>query len=275
MRSNFQSRPAPVAVLGPTLERVRLDLGDGAGTTVQVAHFARADFGIRVVAIEPTDTVLRWCARNGVEHAIVGGFYVRPGGPPLGHLWLDGVAHATEPFEAPWDQLRACLHVEGDRISVAPMGELPGEPVGDLLQAGPLLVADGRSAIRPGEDAEGFSAGSAQFDSDITAGRYPRAALGITEGELIAIACEGRADDEAGLLMAELAEAMVALGATTAINLDGGGSTSLVVGGVLLNTPREEHRLELVGGRDVATALRFVPRRPGPAGRWGTEPAAQ
>jgi hypothetical protein len=260
MRSTSQSRRIARAAPGLSLERVRLELADGAGTTVQVARFERDRFGVKVVAIEPTDTVLRWCVANGAEHAIVGGFYVRPGGPPLGHLWLDGRARATVPFEAPWDERRSCLHIEGERISMAPRSELPAEPVGDLLQAGPLLVTGGCSLIRRGEDVEGFSAGSAQFDSDITDGRYPRAALGICDRELIAIASEGRADDEAGLSMGELAEAMVGFGATTAINLDGGGSTSLVVGGALLNTPREEHRLELVGGRDVATALQFVPR---------------
>jgi exopolysaccharide biosynthesis protein len=60
--------------------------------------------------------------------------------------------------------------------------------------------------------------------------------------------------------MAELAAAMVELGAGAAINLDGGGSASLVLGGRLRNVPREEHGKELVGGREIATALWFVAR---------------
>jgi exopolysaccharide biosynthesis protein len=143
---------------------------------------------------------------------------------------------------------------------VAQRDELPDQPGGDLLQAGPMLVATGGSLIRARHDAEGFSAGSRQFDSDITAGRYPRAALGLSDRELIAIASEGRADDEAGLTMAELATAMADLGATDAINLDGGGSASLVVDGALVNTPREEHGRKLIGGREVATALHFAVR---------------
>jgi exopolysaccharide biosynthesis protein len=125
-----------------------------------------------------------------------------------------------------------------------------------------MLVEDGRSLIRKGTDPEGFSAGSGQFDSDITAGRYPRAALGLTEEELIAIVSEGRHDDEAGVTMGELADALAGLGATEAINLDGGGSASLVIDGKLRNTPREEHHLEIPGGREIATALHFVPRTP-------------
>jgi exopolysaccharide biosynthesis protein len=126
------------------------------------------------------------------------------------------------------------------------------------LQAGPLLVRGG-APVRG--DLEGFSAGSHQFDSDITAGRYPRSAIGLTRrGEVLAVACDGRADDEAGLTMAELAEAMAALGAMQAMNLDGGGSTSLICGGRLRNVPREAHGIALPEGRAVATAIVFRKR---------------
>lgn len=254
------SRGSSLLAPRPALESVRLTLSDGATTTVRVARFERAHFDIRVVAIEPCSTVLRWCAENGAEHAIVGGFYLRPGGPPLGDLRIGGSAHPTHPFDPPWGERRACIHADGGSVLLAPRRELPTEPAGDVLQAGPMLVAGGRMLIHSGEDHEGFSAGSRQFDSDITDGRYPRAALGLSDRELIAIASEGRADDEAGLTMAELAAAMAWLGATDAINLDGGGSASLVVDGVLVNTPREEHGRELVGGREVATALHFIAR---------------
>jgi hypothetical protein len=259
MRATSPSSPRS-ALPRPALESVRIGLGDGAATTIRVARFKRSEFAVAVVALEPCATVLGWCAANRSEHAIVGGFYMRPGGPPLGELRIGGERIASAPFDAPWDELRGCVHVDGPWIELAGRRELPADPAGDLLQAGPMLVAAGVTLIRPGEDLEGFSAGSRQFDSDITAGRYPRAALGLTEGELIAMVCEGRADDEAGLTMAELAAAMLELGAESAINLDGGGSASLVVAGELVNTPREEHGLELAGGREVATALRFFAR---------------
>ena len=71
--------------------------------------------------------------------------------------------------------------------------------------------------------------------------------------------CDGRAADEAGLTLRELADVFVALGATSAINLDGGGSASLVCDGELQNRPREDHGLVLAGGRPVSTALVFEP----------------
>ncbi len=53
---------------------------------------------------------------------------------------------------------------------------------------------------------------------------------------------------------------MIGLGATEAINLDGGGSASLVVGGALATPRARSTAIELVGGREIATALRFVAR---------------
>ena len=99
---------------------------------------------------------------------------------------------------------------------------------------------------------------TAQFDSDITDGRYPRAALGLADGKLFAVACDGRSRHDAGLTLEELAALMAALGCQVALNLDGGGSTSLVSGGRLRNRPRGGWERPEVGGRPVSTALVFL-----------------
>jgi Phosphodiester glycosidase len=241
------------------LQRLRLDLSDGAATTLHVATYDLRRTMPRVHRLAHPTPVERWCRGHRVAEAIVGGFFVRPGGMPLGELRTSGIARTAQPFDEPWDGLRACLHVSGNRVTLARRGEIAAEPTGDLLQAGPLLVNDGMPCVDG--DVEGFSAGQRQFDSDITAGRYPRAALALTANRrMLAVACDGRADDEAGLSLAELAEALVALGAHAALNLDGGGSTSLVCGGRLRNVPREEHGIVLAGGRPVSTVIAFTPR---------------
>jgi hypothetical protein len=237
------------------LRRERLRLRDGERTTLYVARYDLRRTEVRVVRLPRPAPLEAFCRANGFAEALVGGFFARPHLTPLGELRTGGVARRHVPFAPPFGDLRACLSVDGGRVAIARRGDLPADPAGDLLQAGPLLVRGGAPVL--GDD-EGFSTGSHQFDSDITAGRYPRAAIGVTRrAELLAVACDGRADDEAGLSMAELAEAMAALGATQAMNLDGGGSTSLICGGRLRNVPREAHGIALPGGRAVATAIVF------------------
>jgi Phosphodiester glycosidase len=236
--------------------RLRLDLEDGRATTLHVAAFELAEVVPRIRALSASIPLASWCRTNAVSDAIVGGFFVRPQNVPLGELRIDGTRIDSVPFERPWDDVRSCVHIVGRTVRIASRTEIAAEPRGDLLQAGPLLVRGGE-VVLDGQDPEGFSTGAAQFDSDITVGRYPRAALGVTGSTLLAAVCEGRASDEAGLTLAELARAMRTLGAEIAINLDGGGSASLVVDGRLANRPREEHGIEIVGGRPIATAISF------------------
>ena len=254
---NFRQTAAPPR---PEQETLRVPLGNGTATTLRVARFDRSRFGARVVLMSPMRRLAEWCVENACPDALIGGFYVRSEQLPLGELRIDGRRIDSRPFDSPWDTVRACVHSLDGTVSLRSRLELPDEPGGDLLQAGPMLLRNGISLVEPGSDPEGFSAGERQFDSDITDGRYPRAALGVADAHLIAVVCEGRADDEAGLSLAELAAAMAVLGAVDAINLDGGGSASLVVGGELVNSPREQHGLGIPGGRNVPTALRFYAR---------------
>jgi hypothetical protein len=254
------SRPRLTQLLPPQpkprhLRRERLRLRDGERTSLYVAKYDLRRTELRVVRLPRPMPLEAYCRANGFAEALVGGFYERPDLMPLGELRTGGVARRSVPFAEPFGANRACLNVNGAAVAIARRDDLPAALTGDLLQAGPLLVRGGAPVLG---DPEGFSAGSHQFDSDITAGRYPRAAIGLTRrGEVLAVACDGRADDEAGLTMAELAEAMAALGAVQAMNLDGGGSTSLVCGGRLRNTPREAHGIALAGGRTVSTAIVF------------------
>lgn len=247
--------------LSPTSELAssRLELEDGTATTLHVARFSRDAVRPRLVLLPGSQSLRTWCAAEGVRDAIVGGFFARPAGTPLGELRIEGALLPGIPFDSPWDSVRSCIHIDGDTIRIAPRWAIGAEPDGDLLQAGPLLVRGGASRIHRGADPEGFSAGARQFDSDITSGRYPRAALAVTGGEFLAVVCDGRTRDEVGLTLCELADALVELGAEEAINLDGGGSASLVVGGRLRNRPREEHGVPIPAGRPIATAIAFMP----------------
>lgn len=241
-------------------ERTRVSLPGGKRTTLHVASYERSAFAARVVALPEPEQLVRWCRREGVRHAVVGGFFARPDYTPLGELRIGGERHPHLLFDAPWGAIRACVHAAGGDVRIAGRGDFGAEPDGDLLQAGPMLVAGGRRVVADGDDAEGFSAGAHQFDSDITSGPYPRAALALAGDRLLAVACDGRTRRDAGMTLDELADALVVLGASEALNLDGGGSASLVHDGRLRNRPREQHGVDLLDGRPVVTAIVFEAR---------------
>ena len=240
----------------------RETLADGEVTTLYAVRHPRGSTRVRVLYFPQTEHLDFWCAENGVEEAVVAGFFLRDPYRPLGEAWIAGAPMPHEPIAAPWAERRGTVVVERDgEVSLVERAAAPAEPAGDLVQAGPILVSDGKVAFDPATDREGFSAGAAQFDSDITDGRYPRAAIGVGDEWIVAVACDGRRSRvDGGLSMTELAEVMVKLGARDALNLDGGGSTTLVHRGHLLNRPYSTQDQPAPASRPVVTALAFERR---------------
>jgi Phosphodiester glycosidase len=230
-------------------------------TTLYAVRYPRRSTRARVLHFERAARLDVWCRANGVEEAIVGGFFLRDPYRPLGELWIDGRPIEHEPVAAPYEARRGSVVIDEGNVRLVERGAAPERPGGDLVQAGPLLVADGRIVFDAEDDREGFSAGAGQFDSDITDGRYPRAALGVSTESLVSVACDGRRSNvDGGLSLLELAEVMVELGAESAINLDGGGSTTLVHRGHLLNRPYSTQDQPAPATRTVVSALAFEPQ---------------
>ena len=86
--------------------------------------------------------------------------------------------------------------------------------------------------------------------------RHPRTAVGLTApNELTVAVVYGRQPGvKAGASITEMAKLLQSLGAEEAMNLDGGGSTSMVVSGELTGAPSD-----LTGERTIGDALLFVP----------------
>jgi hypothetical protein len=240
----------------------RHSLADGDVTTMYAVRYPRRSTRARVVYFPRPERLDVWCRRNGIEEAVVGGFFLRDPYRPLGEVWIDGRSIAHEPVAEPYAARRAGVTIDDGDVRLVERGAAPAQPRGDLVQAGPLLVAGGTIVFDAVADREGFSTGAGQFDSDITDGRYPRAALGVSSESLVTVACDGRRSNvDGGLSMLELAQAMVELGAEHAINLDGGGSTTLVHRGHLLNRPYSTQDQPAPASRGIVTALAFETRR--------------
>lgn len=97
--------------------------------------------------------------------------------------------------------------------------------------------------------------------------RHPRSAVGMTlDNKLILLTVDGRTSDAAGMSCTELAQVIKELGADDAINLDGGGSTTLWAAGEpfsgVVNYPSDNGVYDHSGQRSCANALVFSSTAP-------------
>ena len=104
---------------------------------------------------------------------------------------------------------------------------------------------------------EGFAPpGSPSFFQAFVASRNPRTLAGVRpDGTLLLVTVDGRRRGwSAGVTLVEAARVMSYLGARDAINLDGGGSTTMTVGRRVVNRPSDR-----AGERPVSDALMALP----------------
>jgi exopolysaccharide biosynthesis protein len=92
------------------------------------------------------------------------------------------------------------------------------------IGGGPVLVQD--AAIRITNEEERKFRGKQVMD------KHPRTAMGYTSnGKLLVLVVEGRNPDASGATLVQLAEILKDLGCVEALNLDGGGSSCLLING--------------------------------------------
>ena len=90
--------------------------------------------------------------------------------------------------------------------------------------------------------------------------RHPRTCLGVKpNGKIVLLTVDGRNENSAGMSLHELAKLMKWLGCTSAINFDGGGSTTLWVSnmpdGGIINYPTDNKKWDHEGQRKVANVV--------------------
>ena len=107
-----------------------------------------------------------------------------------------------------------------------------------VVGGGPRILRAGRVAVAT--RAEGFAPVPSFFQSFV-AGRQPRTLAGVrADGTLLLVTVDGRAPGwSAGMTLPEAARLMRSLGARDALNLDGGGSSTMTVRGEVVNRPSD------------------------------------
>jgi hypothetical protein len=173
-------------------------------------------------------------------------FGVLPDGAP-DVAWVYNVAGTTYAYPAPSPNRQGSPQPQPSATFPERGGPWPAV---DAIGGGPVLVEGGEPMITWEEEV--FFGSGIGTVTDF----QPRTAIGYTEvGELLLVVVDGRQGLSRGASLIELADIMIGLGAVEAMNLDGGGSSTMVADGTLINRPE--------GGtfqRSVVSALLLAPR---------------
>lgn len=141
-------------------------------------------------------------------------------------------------------------------IKLIPYSSRTPEDIIHIIGGGPRLLKRGRIYVSKHEE---------KFRADIARGRAARTAVGITKaGNLLFVTVDGKPRKKyrkktegysRGVSLKELAYLLSSLGATDALNLDGGSSSTMVIGSRVMNRP-------IIGSqRSVSNAILLKPRK--------------
>ena len=205
-------------------------------TTVYVADVQLADISLLKTALAGntyarnlTETTSVQAANAGANFALNGDYY---GAQERGYVLRNGVLYRAS-AQSGTDAL--VIGADGN-FRIITEGEtsadtLVREGAWQVLTFGPALINGGQVTVSSSDEV-----GRAMTSN-------PRTAIGqISEGHYLLVVSDGRTKESTGLSLRQLAELMQSLGAQIAYNLDGGGSSTMVFQGRVVNNPTTNGR---------------------------------
>ena len=184
-----------------------------------LAAFSQNSYGRNITAVssETADSVGAVLAVNGDNY----------GSRENGYVIRNGVLYRETPAS---DQEDLAIWSDGS-FSIIRESEISAR---ELLEQGAWQVF----SFGPGLLEEGEVLVDAQDEVNRARASNPRTALGqIGEGHYVLVVSDGRSDESEGLSLYELAQFLQQLGVQVAYNLDGGGSSTMVFLGRVVNQP--------------------------------------
>jgi exopolysaccharide biosynthesis protein len=188
----------------------------------------------------------QFAEENQAVVAINGGFFDMKNGGSIDYVKVGGKTINTTQKET--DRADAVLMLSKKSIGIQPHSAIDyqSSDFPDILLSGPLLVQDGRDI--------------ALANNPFNDNRHPRSAVALTaDKKLILIVVDGRNSLAQGMRLDELAKILRWLGAQDAMNLDGGGSSTLFVKGStknnIVNHPSDNKTFDHEGERSVANII--------------------
>ncbi len=118
-----------------------------------------------------------------------------------------------------------------------------------VVSSGPILIVDGKNAHLN--------------ENSFNRNRHPRSAVGTSGKKIYLVAVDGRNAEKAqGVSLWEFTKIMRWIGAVNALNMDGGGSTTLYAegenGSGIVNHPSDNKKFDREGERHIVNALLFI-----------------
>lgn len=185
--------------------------------------------------------------------AINGSFFRRDTGGPLVFLKInDEIIFEGNPSRNHYTESGALAWSENQPIQII---KKPSEgwnslEYSSILSSGPLLI---------------YESEILNFNNDpFYQNRHPRTAVAITNDRRIyLVTIDGRSFQSYGMTIPELTHFLKELGAEFALNLDGGGSTTMWIRDIaengVVNYPSDNLDFDHLGERDVANVLLLLP----------------
>lgn len=201
------------------------------GTTIYVAdvklssaEYLKTAFAKDAYGKNLTEKPSEMAERAGAILAVNGDFY---GSREKGYVIRDGVLYRDTAQKGGEDLV---IYEDGSfeiiSESSASAKSLMEKGARQVFSFGPALVKDGKLSVTDSDEV-----GKAMASN-------PRTAIGIIdELHYVLVVSDGRTSESRGLSLRELGEFMQSLGAEIAYNLDGGGSSTMVFGGKVINNP--------------------------------------
>ena len=187
------------------------------GTSI-LSAFANNTYGRNI-----TDTTSDMAEENNAVLAINGDYY---GARQSGYVIRNGVVYRSQGSNGEDMVISKDGSLSFISESDTTTDSLIQKQTWQVLSFGPVLVENGQVAV-----SENDEVGMAMASN-------PRTAIGtVAKNHYLFVVSDGRTSESAGLSLYELANFMKSLGATNVYNLDGGGSSTMVFQGEVVNNP--------------------------------------
>lgn len=194
-----------------------------ADVTLGSAQYLKTAFANDTYGKNVTATTSDMASAHDAVLAINGDNY---GSREQGYVICNGIVYRSTADDS--DVL--CIYADGSFEIVDPATvsaeQLVEQGVWQAFSFGPALIEDGVVSVSQNDEV-----GRAKASN-------PRTAIGIIDkNHYVFVVSDGRTDESEGLSLYQLAQFMQQLGVTCAYNLDGGGSSTMVFQGAVVNNP--------------------------------------